>query len=119
MVINYAKEQIALGQIEARTIYGKLNNADLHTKPLRSSTFTHMAQRILGQPVPDIPLPPAPPQPTETMSSHTIDMEESTQLNRGLTTKRSGTPDSIGAKRRKAHILRYVTTPASGSPTDT
>ena len=119
MVINYVKEQIALGQIEARKIYGKLNNADLHTKPLRSSAFTHMAHRILGHPVPDIPLPPAPPHPTETMSSHTIDMEESTQLNRGLTRKRSGTPDSIGAKRRKAHILRYVTTPASGSPTDT
>ena len=28
MVLNYIKEQIALGQIEARKIYGKLNNAD-------------------------------------------------------------------------------------------
>ncbi len=31
MVPNYIKEQIALGQIEARKIYGKLNNADMHT----------------------------------------------------------------------------------------
>ena len=35
MVLNYIKEQIALGQIEARKIYGKLNVADMHTKPLR------------------------------------------------------------------------------------
>ena len=45
MVINYVKEQIALGQIEARKIYGKLNNA---TKHLRSSlllllcSYTHI-----------------------------------------------------------------------------
>jgi hypothetical protein len=37
MVLNYIKEQIALGQIEARKIYGKLNTADMHTKTLRSS----------------------------------------------------------------------------------
>lgn len=31
MVLNYIKEeQIALGQIEARKIYGKLNNAEIH-----------------------------------------------------------------------------------------
>eukprot|EP01036_Dinobryon_divergens_P061768 gene61768-biopygen26091 len=52
MVINYVKEQVSLGQIEARKIFGKLNNADLHTKPLRSSSFPHMAHRILGQPAP-------------------------------------------------------------------
>ena len=40
MVLNYIKEQISLGQIEAHKIYGKLNNADLHTKPLRSSAFS-------------------------------------------------------------------------------
>ncbi len=50
MVVNYVKEQIATGQIEARKIFGKLNNADLHTKPLRSQAFTHMAAKILGQP---------------------------------------------------------------------
>jgi hypothetical protein len=50
MVLNCIKEQIVLGQIEARKIYGKLNNADMHTKPLRSSDFAHMAYKILGQP---------------------------------------------------------------------
>jgi len=39
MVLNYIKEQIVLGQIDAQKIYGKLNNADMHTKPLRSSDF--------------------------------------------------------------------------------
>ena len=52
MVVNYVKEQIALGQIQARKIYGKLNNADLHTKPLRCPSYTTMAHRILGQPLP-------------------------------------------------------------------
>ena len=52
MVLNYIKEQIALGQIEAQKIYGKLNNADMHTKPLRSSDFAKMAHKILGQPAP-------------------------------------------------------------------
>ena len=46
MVLNYIKEQIASGQIEARKIYGKLNNADMHTKPLRSSDFAKMAHKI-------------------------------------------------------------------------
>ena len=50
MVLNYIKEQIAPGQIEARKIYGKLNYADMHTKPLRSSDFAHMAHKILGLP---------------------------------------------------------------------
>ncbi len=50
MVLNFIKEQISLGQIEAHKIYGKLNNADLHTKPLRSSAFRTMAHQILGQP---------------------------------------------------------------------
>ena len=55
MVVNYVKEQIALGQIQARKIYGKLNNADLHTKPLRCPSYTTMAHRILGQPLPSPP----------------------------------------------------------------
>jgi hypothetical protein len=46
MALNYIKEQIASGQIEARKIYGKLN------KPLRSSDFAKMAFKILGQPAP-------------------------------------------------------------------
>jgi hypothetical protein len=34
MVLNYIKEQMALGQIEARKIYGKLNNPGMHTSIL-------------------------------------------------------------------------------------
>ena len=60
MVINYVKEQVSLGQIEARKIFGKLNNADLHTKPLRSSSFQHMAHKILGQPAPITIITPSP-----------------------------------------------------------
>jgi hypothetical protein len=48
MVVSYVKEQIALDKIQARKIYGKLNNADLHTKPLRCPSYTAMAHRILG-----------------------------------------------------------------------
>ncbi len=48
MVLNYIKEQIALGQNEARKIYGKLNTADMHTKLLRSAEFLAMAHKILG-----------------------------------------------------------------------
>jgi hypothetical protein len=48
MVLNYIKEQIVLGQIEARKIFGKLNTADMHTKPLRSSEFLCLAHKILG-----------------------------------------------------------------------
>ena len=65
MVLNYIKEQIALGQIEARKIYGKLNNADMHTKPLRSSDFAKMAHKILGQPAP-------PPVTTSTSPPTTL-----------------------------------------------
>ena len=52
MVLNYIKEQIPLGQIEARKIYGKLNTADKHTKPLRSPEFLTLAHKILGHPPP-------------------------------------------------------------------
>jgi hypothetical protein len=59
MVLNYVKEQISLGQLEARKFYGKLNNADLHmTKPIRSSSFQHKAHKILGQPAPILTSPP-------------------------------------------------------------
>jgi hypothetical protein len=41
MVLNYIKEQIVLGQIEARKIFGKLNTADMHTgsSALRNSSL--------------------------------------------------------------------------------
>jgi hypothetical protein len=46
MVLNYIKEQIVLGQIEARKIYGKQNTADMHTnKPLRSFKILTMAHK--------------------------------------------------------------------------
>jgi hypothetical protein len=51
-----------LGQIEVRKVYGKLNNADMHTKPFRSSDFAKMAHKILGQPAPSpVTTPTSPP----------------------------------------------------------
>jgi hypothetical protein len=108
---NYIKEQIALGQIEARKIYGKLNTADMHTKPLRSSEFLSMAHKIFGQP------PPQPPMslissfstlPTETVScimDMDVKSQPSNETKRSLLTDSAHTPNS---KRRKAHILRYM-----------
>ena len=124
MELNYIKEQIALGQIEARKIYGKLNTADMHTKPLRSSEFLAMANKILGRPPsplnttsldksPSIPLSISPPAETVSYSDMDVECQPSTE------TKRSLPPDpatTINAKRRKAHILRYITRPASDSP---
>ena len=76
MVLNYIKEQIALGQIEARKIHGKLNNADMHTKPLRSSDFMHMAHKILGQPASTSTASTTPTTlPTEKMSASDMDVE--------------------------------------------
>ena len=105
--------------MEARKIFGKLNNADLHTKPLRSQAFTHMAAKILGQPG------EVPPQndsrntkPVEIVSSDMNDMEVARAPTKGLTRQRSDSA-SEGAKRRKAHVLRYITTPQSASMTDT
>ena len=77
MVLNYIKEQISLGQIDAHKIYGKLNNADLHTKPLRSSAFRTMAHKILGQP-PPIETPLLSTQPPAEKVSDT-DMDTSCQ----------------------------------------
>ena len=70
MVLNYIKEQISLGQIEARSkIYGKLNNADLHTKPLlHSSAFKTMAHKIFGQPPPIEAQSPPTQTPAEKVS---------------------------------------------------
>jgi hypothetical protein len=121
MVLNYIKEQITLGQIEARKIYGKLNTADMHTKPLRSSEFLSMAHKILGQPPPQSPTPSAislPTLPTETVScimDTDVKSQPSNETKRSLSTDSAHTPNY---KRRKAHILRYITRPASDSTMD-
>jgi hypothetical protein len=126
MLLNYIKEeQIALGQIEARKIYGKLNMADMHTKPLRSAEFLAMAHKILGHPPPpplsiilsdtNQPTPTSIYPSAETMSYSDMDVEGQPSTE----TKRSLPPDpatAINAKQRKAHILRYITRPASDSP---
>jgi hypothetical protein len=107
MVLNYIKEQISLGQIEAHKIYGKLNNADLHTKPLRSSAFRTMAHKILGQPPPIIETLLPPTQSSAEKVSYT-DMDISCQP---LSERKRvpGEPDeSTGAKRRRTHFLRYL-----------
>ena len=74
MVVNYVKEQIATGQIEARKIFGKLNSADFHTKPLRSQAFTHMAAKIFGQPS-EAPTDPHKTENVEIVSSGMNDMK--------------------------------------------
>ncbi len=127
MVLNYVKEQISLGQIEARKIFGKLNNADLHTKPLRSSAFKTMAHRILGQPsvashtstVP--PIPPVneivDPQ-TEQVPRFGMDVtgQPSSEAKR---VHPDPTGDIPGAKRRRAHLLRFLNPPViSGATMD-
>jgi hypothetical protein len=120
MVVNYVKEQIATGQIEARKIFGKLNNADLHTKPLRSQAFTHMAAKILGQPSEEAP-PPTDLNTiaqVEIVSSDMNDMGVVRAPKKGLIRHRSDSA-SEGAKRRKAHVLRYITAPQSESVSDT
>ena len=119
MVLNYIKEQIALGQIEARKIYGKLNTADMHTKPLRSAEFLAMAHKILGHPP-----PPSPPtvltdirqpisastsvilRPAETVSSHDMDVEGQPSLE----TKRSlaldpATTTNVSGERRISFVI--------------
>ena len=123
MVLNYIKEQIVLGQIEARKIFGKLNTADIHTKPLRSSEFLSLAHKILGQPPPlqlSISLLPiSTPLPTETVScimDTDAKSQPSTETKRSLQADSALTPNT---KRRKAHILRYITRPASDSTMDT
>jgi hypothetical protein len=127
MVLNYVKEQISLGQIEARKIFGKLNNADLHTKPLRSSAFKTMAHRILGQPSvasPTSTLSPTPPvndivdSQTEQVPRFGMDVtgQPSSEAKR---VHPDPTGDIPGAKRRRAHLLRYITSPViSGATMD-
>jgi hypothetical protein len=114
MVLNYVKEQISLGQIEARKIFGKLNNADLHTKPLRSSAFPHMAHKILGHPAPITISPPPVDESPDSLTEIVplIGMDVTGQPS--SETKRvhpDPTDDTPGAKRRRAHLLRYITSP--------
>jgi hypothetical protein len=110
MVLNYIKEQIALGQIEERKIYEKLNNADMHTKLLRSSYFMHMAHKILGQPASTTTTSTTPTTtlPTENMSLSDMDVESQPNNER----KRLWLPDatriSEGTKQRKEHLDRNV-----------
>ncbi len=92
MVVNYVKEQIALGQIQARKIYGTLNNADLHTKPLHCPSYTTMAHRILGQPS---------PSPADTEPPPMGDSSLPPELHVGTKHLLPATPPSSeGAKRR-------------------
>jgi hypothetical protein len=114
MVLNYIKEQITLGQIEARKIFGKLNNADLHTKPLRSASFQTMANKILGQPSSNIDTsPPSTQTPAEKVSPR--DMDTSSQPTSDKRRLSGDTVESTGAKRRRTHLMRYVNSLASGS----
>ena len=95
-------------------IYGKLNTADMHTKPLRSFEFLAMANKILGRLPPPLPTTPLDKSPeTVSYSDMAVEGQSSTE------TKRSLPPDpatTINAKRRKAHILRYITRSTSDSP---
>jgi hypothetical protein len=120
MVLNYIKEQIALGQIEARKIYGKLNNADIHTKPLRSSDFAHMAHKILGQPAAIPPSSHTPSTLPVANRSAVNDMDAGSQPSNER--KRSWLPTETnalaGVKRRKEHLSRFLTRPASDSTID-
>ena len=49
MILNYVKEQVALGIVDIRKIKGTLNWADLHTKKVRDPSFETHADGILGQ----------------------------------------------------------------------
>jgi hypothetical protein len=120
MVLKYIKEQIALGQIEARKIYGKLNNADMNTKPLRSSDIAHMAHKILGQPAPPIVnIPRRPPiLPAENISVRDMDANSQPSNERKRLWLADATTPSPGAQRRKEHLDRYVTRTASDSTMD-
>eukprot|EP01036_Dinobryon_divergens_P061837 gene61837-biopygen29469 len=121
-IIMEDNSAISLGQIEARKIFGKLNNAELHTKPLRSSSFQHMAHKILGQ---QAPIPILPVLVDEITDSSTeivplVGMDVTGQPS--SETKRvhpDPTDDNPGTKRRRAHLLRFITSPAiSGATVD-
>jgi hypothetical protein len=48
MLINYVREQVELGIVSIEKINGKINRADIHTKPLRNGDFGIHANSILG-----------------------------------------------------------------------
>ncbi len=100
MVLNYIKEQITLGQTEARKIYGKLNNVDMHTKPLRSADFKNMAHKILGHSSqPNIPTICSPHLPAETMSMSDMDAGSQPNTERERLWLPTESDRSSGAKR--------------------
>jgi len=78
-----------------------------------------MAAKILGQ-------PSEAPTQTDSHKTHNVeivssdmnDMEVAREPTKGLIRQRSDSA-SEGAKRRKAHVLRYITTPQSAPMTDT
>jgi hypothetical protein len=120
MVLNYIKEQIAVGQIEARKIYGKLSNADMHTKPLRSSDFAKMAHKILGQPaLSPVTTPTSPPTlPVENKSVSDLGVDSQPSNEKKRLCLPATTNISDGVKRRKEHLDRYVSRHASDSTTN-
>jgi len=48
MLINYVREQVEVGIVSIEKINGKINRADIHTKPLRNGDFGIHANSILG-----------------------------------------------------------------------
>ena len=91
----------------------------MHTKPLRSSEFAKMAHKILGQPKPSSvsPIPPT-TLPAENMSVSDMDVDSQPSNERKRLWLPAASNISDGAKRRKEHLDRYVTRPASDSTTD-
>jgi len=51
MIINYVREQVQKGLITMSKISGMDNNADIHTKQVRSTAFKRKVQHILGEEV--------------------------------------------------------------------
>jgi hypothetical protein len=90
----------------------------MHTKPLRSSDFMHMAHKILGQPTSPTTTPTTSNLPTKNMSVSEMDVESQPNNER----KRLWLPDatriSEGTKWRKEHLDRYVTRTVMDSTTD-
>ena len=97
-----------------------LINEDMHTKPLRSSDFAHMALKILGQPAPlTPPTHITPTLPVENMSVSDMDARSQPSTERKRSWLPTETNASAGAKRRKEHHLsRFLTRPALDSTMD-
>ena len=94
----------------------------MHTKPLRSSEFLTMAHKILGQP-PPLKQPICPITSSSTLPTEIVSciMDTDAKSQPSTEAKRSLPADSAlmpNAKRRKAHILRFITRPASDSTMD-